>query len=111
MPRFSEAGYDMYICQVCGRDLDSFIYPPQWRPELTGSSSAGNICPACFANMTHAIECRSCRKTFFVAVRREDYDKWRRGELIQKAMPYISADQRELFISQMCSTCFDELWA
>ena len=45
--RISEDGNDMYICQVCGRDLDSVKHPPQWRPDLTGNEHAGNICPSC----------------------------------------------------------------
>lgn len=45
--RISADGNDMYICQVCGRDLDSVKFPPQWRPDITGRNSAGNVCPPC----------------------------------------------------------------
>lgn len=51
MPRFSEAGNGMYICQICGRDLDSVLHPPEWRPDLTGRTSAGNVCPTCILNI------------------------------------------------------------
>lgn len=41
MPRFSESGADMYICQSCGRDLPSDTQPPTW------VAGKGNICPTC----------------------------------------------------------------
>ena len=37
----------MYICQICGMDLDSVKFPPVWRTDLTGRTSAGNVCPSC----------------------------------------------------------------
>lgn len=49
MPHFSESGNDTYLCQVCGRERDGVQYPSQWRPDLTGHKSAGNICPPCLA--------------------------------------------------------------
>ena len=33
-----------------------------------------------------------------------------RGELIQEALPELSADQRELLISGTCPKCWDELF-
>jgi hypothetical protein len=30
--------------------------------------------------------------------------------LIQKAMPYLTADEREMFISGTCSDCWDKLF-
>jgi hypothetical protein len=41
MARFSEDGNDMYICQICGRDLDSVKHQPVWR------AGTGNVCPSC----------------------------------------------------------------
>jgi hypothetical protein len=32
------------------------------------------------------------------------------GELIQRAMPDVSEDERELLISGVCGQCFDELF-
>ena len=49
--RFSEAGNDMYICQVCGKDLDSVVHPPSWRPDLVGCKRACNVCPSCVTRM------------------------------------------------------------
>jgi hypothetical protein len=47
MPRFSDTGADMYLCQVCGRDMCSETYPSSWRPDITGNAGAGNACPVC----------------------------------------------------------------
>lgn len=47
MPRFSKSGADMYICQMCCRNLDGGIHPSSWRPDITKLKSAGNVCPTC----------------------------------------------------------------
>ncbi len=49
MVRFSSCceGADMYICQVCGKDLCSKCKKPEWRPDITKHKSAGNVCPEC----------------------------------------------------------------
>ncbi len=52
MPHFSESGNDTYICQRCARVFDSVEQPSQWRPDITGNSSAGNVCPACVRSVT-----------------------------------------------------------
>ena len=50
--------------------------------------------------------CRQCGKQFFIAVLREDYDKYEKGALVQEAFPYLSADNREMIISQTCPECW-----
>ena len=45
-----------------------------------------------------------------MAVNEDDYTSWENGELIQNAMPYLSADERELLISGTCGTCFDNMF-
>lgn len=50
--------------------------------------------------------CRQCGKQFFIAVLREDYDKYERDALVQDAFPYLSADNREMIISQTCPECW-----
>ncbi len=36
-----------YICQVCGKIKCCKCDPPEWRPDITGHKSAGNVCPKC----------------------------------------------------------------
>lgn len=56
------------------------------------------------------IECRQCNHAWPISVDPADYDRWgRQGHPIQDCMPYLTADQRELLISNTCGTCFDEL--
>ena len=45
-----------------------------------------------------------------MAVNIDDYTSWENGALIQTAMPYLSADEREVLISGMCGPCFDNLF-
>ena len=51
MPHFASckrhAGCDTYICQMCATVLCSGCFKPEWRPDITGHASAGNVCPAC----------------------------------------------------------------
>ena len=51
MPHFSDCGkpghLDTYICQVCGQVHCSGCVPSEWRPDITGNSSAGNVCRNC----------------------------------------------------------------
>jgi hypothetical protein len=47
---FCSCGQDTYLCQVCARELCGAQLPPAWRPDLTGHTSAGNICPKCLAD-------------------------------------------------------------
>ncbi len=49
MPHFSSCcpGVDEYICQVCGKIKCSGCQPPEWRSDITGHKSAGNVCKPC----------------------------------------------------------------
>jgi hypothetical protein len=61
-------------------------------------------------NGTVSANCRWCNGHYILAVCAEDVKRWRDGELIQNAMPYLSADERELLISGTCGTCFDKMF-
>ena len=45
-----------------------------------------------------------------MAVNIDDYTSWENGELIQNAMPYLTADEREVLISGICGPCFGGLY-
>lgn len=49
--------------------------------------------------------CPLCRKRHFVHTREEDFLAWKNGTLIQKAMPYLSAEQREQLVTEICPHC------
>lgn len=54
--------------------------------------------------------CVLCGKTVSLMVRPQDVVDHKRGKLVQNAFPYLSADERELFVSGICGTCFDEMF-
>jgi hypothetical protein len=57
-----------------------------------------------------AIKCVDCGEENFVIVNAEDFLKWQKGTVIQIAMPYLSPAEREMFITGLCSKCFDKLF-
>jgi hypothetical protein len=52
------------------------------------------------------VYCFVCRKNFYFNIRWEDLRRYRDGEKIQFAFPYLSDEQRELMISGMCDSCY-----
>jgi len=49
----------------------------------------------------------SCGESEVLLVCESDFDDWLSGsKLIQRALPYLSAGQRELLISGLCEECF-----
>lgn len=64
MPHFSDCcGRDEYVCQVCGAILCSSCHPSEWRPDITGSKSAGNVCPTCLVKAVPAVAKSKITKT------------------------------------------------
>ena len=51
--------------------------------------------------------CPFCGNKNTVMVEAQDFMDWRDGLLAQDAFPYLSADDREVIISGVCSTCWD----
>ena len=55
--------------------------------------------------------CVYCGRSVTVTIEEELFDKWRKGyEAIQDIMPDVSPDDREIFISNICGSCFDKLF-
>ena len=53
--------------------------------------------------------CRFCGTTHTMTVDINDYFNWQEGELIQRAMPYLTPGERELLKSQTCQACWDKM--
>lgn len=49
--------------------------------------------------------CPFCGEEWSIAVSAVDFATWQEGELIQNAFPYLSAGERELLISGICTDC------
>lgn len=57
------------------------------------------------------VRCTICGDTHTIHdVPIEGYTRWVFGELIQRALPELSANDRELLISGICPTCWDEMF-
>jgi len=57
---------------------------------------------------TACIQCNTGKK---LEVNKIDFEKWKQGELIQFAFPYLTPGEREILISGMCNECFDDCFA
>ena len=55
--------------------------------------------------------CPVCGKLNHVVVEESDFVAWQHGTLVQDAFPYLSADERELFVSGICSDCWNKMFA
>ena len=60
--------------------------------------------------VTVVVGCIKCAEAQHITVGNADLDSWQNGALIQDAMPYLDADQREMFISGICPTCCDKMF-
>ena len=58
----------------------------------------------------YPIACRRCGETTVVVADENDMRTWGTGTLIQDALPYLSADHRELLMSATCDSCWQELF-
>lgn len=56
------------------------------------------------------VECHSCAKPHEMTVPAENYLSWREGEYVQNALSMLDKDQREMLISGVCPTCWDEMF-
>lgn len=55
--------------------------------------------------------CPKCRKSSAVRVDSKGYEAWRGGELIQRALPGLSADDREKLMTGYDSKCWNAIAA
>jgi len=52
-------------------------------------------------------KCNICDYEESMLVCLEDVVQWKAGSYIQEAMPYLTAEQRELLISSTCNDCWN----
>lgn len=56
------------------------------------------------------VTCRKCGKVYEFPVFVDDLEKYTTRQMnIQDALPYVSSGCRELIITHICPTCWDEL--
>lgn len=57
------------------------------------------------------ITCQCCNNDFHVLLDKEDILEWISGHgYIQDVLYYLTENERELLISGICETCFDDLF-
>lgn len=59
--------------------------------------------------LTLVTKCPICGIVEHVIVDKDELKKWEDGELIQRAMPSLSADDRERLMSGICPSCFNKM--
>jgi hypothetical protein len=55
--------------------------------------------------------CTCCKREVVIEVSALAFDNWNAGALAQDALRELTDDEREILISGICGTCFDELTA
>ena len=56
------------------------------------------------------VRCRICDQITTLLLDPNDIKEWQEGAHIQDAFNYLSEDERELLISGICGTCFDNIF-
>lgn len=51
------------------------------------------------------LSCRFCGRVFIIHIDVNDLEKYKNGANVQDAFPYLTADERELIISNTCGKC------
>jgi hypothetical protein len=58
----------------------------------------------------YSAKCKVCKGVQTIQATTKDMDDWMRGKKIQNAMPYLTANERELLMSGICGTCYDNMF-
>lgn len=56
-------------------------------------------------------ECIRCKNVVTIMANPDDMQAWKDGQLIQRAMPYLSDNEREIMVSKICGPCFDKIFS
>ena len=54
--------------------------------------------------------CPKCGKLQTVKVEQSQYHRWMAGENIQKAMPNLTPNEREVLLSGICPECWEKIF-
>tara|TARA_A100001037_G_scaffold264069_1_gene254649 strand:- start:874 stop:1086 length:213 start_codon:yes stop_codon:yes gene_type:complete len=56
------------------------------------------------------VQCWQCKEEHVIMADERDICDWQDGELIQDALPYLSASEREMLISGTCDDCWQKMF-
>ena len=54
--------------------------------------------------------CKKCGVVHDLEATQEQLKRWKDGALIQRVFHHLTIDQRELIMTGICGTCFDDLF-
>jgi hypothetical protein len=58
------------------------------------------------------VKCIECGKDVSIIVNKKDLNRYNStNDLVQNIFPYLSANEREIFISQICGECYDKIFS
>jgi len=57
------------------------------------------------------LQCVKCDAPVSFSVYIRDIVAWKGGMLIQDALPYLNADEREMLKTRICPVCWDKMFA
>jgi hypothetical protein len=60
--------------------------------------------------MIYKWRCERCMEPVELELPDEGVDLWRNGEAIQRAMPTVTVDEREMFKMNWCADCVTEVY-
>ncbi len=58
----------------------------------------------------YGARCRRCKEVKPISCTSQQLYRWNQGELVQRAMPTVPADERELLISGYCGACWKAIF-
>lgn len=56
------------------------------------------------------VACRWCGSVHELSIAPSDFARWYKGQFIQDAMPYLTAEERVLLISRTCNDCWEKMF-
>lgn len=57
------------------------------------------------------VSCAECAFPYTFVVLEDRFQAWQDGELVQDAFPNMPGEWREMLISSVCPSCFDDLFS
>lgn len=59
-------------------------------------------------NVVVSIKCKTCNERYFYEMQQSQYESLKKGYgKLQDVLPHLSPDEREIFASGICGTCWD----
>jgi len=98
-------------CKMCGYVLTEINGQYKCLNPLCATNNVKSTADVRNIEITIPLICIECKTTHEVKVKYGDLLKLYKGIHVQKCFPYLSADDREMFLSGFCKKCYDWLFS